>query len=53
MVSKTVLLATAIESVLRAGDMQLAHFNDSVRIEKKGVIDLVTEVDVAIETAFL
>ena len=52
MVSKTVLLATAIESVLRAGDMQLAHFNDSVRIEKKGVIDLVTEVDIAIETAF-
>ena len=35
-------LATAIDIVLRAGDIQLAHFNRDVRIDKKGAIDLVT-----------
>ena len=35
-------LATAIEVVLRAGDIQLEHFKRGVRIEKKGVIDAVT-----------
>ena len=45
-------LATAIEAVVRAGDLQIAKFGTNVRIEKKGAIDLVTEVDVEVETMF-
>jgi len=43
------LLATAIEAVLRAGEMQMAGFGTALRVDKKGAIDLVTEVDVAVE----
>jgi myo-inositol-1(or 4)-monophosphatase len=46
------LLATAIEAVVRAGDMQLARFGSAVRVDKKGAIDLVTEVDVDVERMF-
>ena len=46
------LLATAIEVVVRAGDMQMAKFGTGVRVEKKGAIDLVTEVDVEVERMF-
>ncbi len=46
------LLATAIDAVQRAGDMQLAAFGRAIRIDKKGVIDLVTEVDLAVERMF-
>jgi myo-inositol-1(or 4)-monophosphatase len=46
------LLATAVEAVVRAGDIQMQYFGSGVRIEKKGTIDLVTEVDVAIERVF-
>ena len=42
-------LATAIDIVLRAGDIQLAHFHRDVRIDKKGAIDLVTEADLEVE----
>jgi myo-inositol-1(or 4)-monophosphatase len=45
-------LATAIEAVVRSGAMQLARLGAEVRIEKKGAIDLVTEVDVAVERMF-
>src|SRR5216684_786888 len=45
-------LTTAVEAVVRAGDMMLARVGDSFRIDKKGAIDLVTEVDVAIERMF-
>lgn len=45
-------LATAVEAVVRAGDMQMARFGANVRIDKKGTIDLVTEVDVAVERMF-
>ena len=45
-------LTTAIEAVVRAGDMQLAQFGTSFQIDKKGTIDLVTEVDVAVERMF-
>ena len=45
-------LATAIEAVVRAGDMQIARFGKGVRVDKKGAIDLVTEVDVEIERTF-
>jgi myo-inositol-1(or 4)-monophosphatase len=50
--SDPAFLATAIEAVVRAGDMQMARFGAGVRVEKKGVIDLVTEVDVAVERMF-
>jgi myo-inositol-1(or 4)-monophosphatase len=45
-------LATAVEAVVRAGDLQIASFGSVLRIEKKGAIDLVTEVDVAVERMF-
>jgi myo-inositol-1(or 4)-monophosphatase len=43
------LLATATEIVLRAGDIQLDGQKSGFRIDKKGHIDLVTEVDLACE----
>jgi myo-inositol-1(or 4)-monophosphatase len=45
-------LATAIEAVVRAGELQLERFGGSFRVAKKGKIDLVTEVDVAVERMF-
>jgi myo-inositol-1(or 4)-monophosphatase len=47
-----IYLATAIEVVARAGAIQSEHFGKLQHIEKKGAIDLVTEVDVAIERMF-
>jgi len=47
-----VYLATAIEAVLRAGEVQMAHFGQAMRVEKKGAIDLVTEIDIEVERAF-
>lgn len=44
-----ILVATAIEAVVRAGDVQMARFGTGVRVDKKGAIDLVTEVDVEVE----
>jgi myo-inositol-1(or 4)-monophosphatase len=45
-------LATAVEAVLRAGDVQMAHFGTDIRVDKKGTIDLVTEIDLEIEREF-
>jgi myo-inositol-1(or 4)-monophosphatase len=45
-------LTTAVEAVVRAGDMQMARFGRGMQIDKKGRIDLVTEVDVAVERMF-
>lgn len=54
-------LSTAIEAVVRAGDLQMARFastpgrrpgQDPLRVNKKSAIDLVTEVDVEIEGMF-
>jgi myo-inositol-1(or 4)-monophosphatase len=45
-------LATAIEAVIRAGEVQLSRFGTGVRIDKKGAIDLVTEIDLQIEREF-
>ena len=45
-------LSTAIEAVVRAGDLQMAKFGTGVRVEKKGAIDLVTEVDLEVERMF-
>jgi myo-inositol-1(or 4)-monophosphatase len=47
-----IFLATAIEAVLRAGDLQMAQFGGDLRIEKKGTIDLVTEIDREVERGF-
>ena len=45
-------LATAIEAVLRAGEIQLAHLGSVMSVRKKGAIDIVTEVDVEVERMF-
>jgi myo-inositol-1(or 4)-monophosphatase len=45
-------LATAIDAVRRAGEAQRRAFGGGFEIGKKGAIDLVTEVDVAIEREF-
>ncbi len=42
-------LATAVEVVVRAGELQMAHFGKAFRVDKKGAVDLVTEVDLAVE----
>jgi myo-inositol-1(or 4)-monophosphatase len=46
------LLATAVEAVLAAGDIQLQYFGGAMQVDMKGAIDLVTEVDVKIERMF-
>jgi myo-inositol-1(or 4)-monophosphatase len=45
-------LATAIEAVIRAGDIQMQHFGGVMQVDKKGAIDLVTNIDIAIERGF-
>jgi myo-inositol-1(or 4)-monophosphatase len=45
-------LATAVEAVVRAGGIQIERFGGDFRVDKKGAIDLVTEVDVEVETMF-
>jgi len=45
-------IATAIEAVVRAGEIQISRFGGDVRVEKKGAIDLVTEVDLQVERMF-
>lgn len=45
-------LTTAVEAVIRAGDIMLERFGTAVRVDMKGAIDLVTEVDLAIEREF-
>lgn len=44
-------LATAIEVVTRAGAIQRQRFGSAMRVDKKGTIDLVTEVDLEVERA--
>ena len=44
-----VYLATAVEIVLRAGEIQMAGRESGFQVAKKGEIDLVTEVDLACE----
>jgi myo-inositol-1(or 4)-monophosphatase len=45
-------LTTAIEAVVRAGSIQMDRFGGAMRVDKKGAIDLVTDVDVAVERMF-
>ena len=47
-----VFLATAVEIVLQAGAIQLARRESGFHVDKKGTIDLVTDVDVAVERMF-
>lgn len=44
-----IYLATAVEIVLRAGEIQRAGQDSGFHVEKKGTIDLVTEIDLACE----
>ena len=46
-------LAVATEAVLRAGRIQRDHYASGVKVEYKGEIDLVTEVDRACELVIL
>jgi len=50
--SRPLFLTTAIEAVVRAGKLQMEQFGLDFEIEKKGTIDLVTEVDLAVERMF-
>jgi myo-inositol-1(or 4)-monophosphatase len=52
MPSNPLFLATAIEAVVRAGDIQAWFVGTGFRVDKKGAIDLVTEADVAVEVMF-
>lgn len=45
-------LASAIDIVLAAGAIQASRFGGGIRIDKKGTIDLVTEVDLEVEAMF-
>jgi myo-inositol-1(or 4)-monophosphatase len=44
-------LATAVQAVIKAGAMQLAGI-DHLHVEKKGAIDLVTQIDKEVERMF-
>jgi myo-inositol-1(or 4)-monophosphatase len=50
--SNPLYLTTAIEAVVLAGDHQMARVGHAFAVDKKGTIDLVTEVDVEIERRF-
>lgn len=52
MASDPLFLTTAIEAVVKAGELQMARFGTDIRVDKKGTIDLVTEIDVAVERMF-
>lgn len=45
-------LATAVEAALSAGRLQRRHFRSELTVHKKGAIDLVTEIDTAVEREF-
>jgi myo-inositol-1(or 4)-monophosphatase len=47
-----IYLSTAIEAVIHAGGVQLANVGRDIKIDKKGTIDLVTEIDIEIERYF-
>ena len=52
MTADPLFLTTAIEAVVRAGELQLARVGRAMHVDKKGAIDLVTEVDVEVERMF-
>jgi myo-inositol-1(or 4)-monophosphatase len=51
--ARRLFLDTAIEAVTRAGALQMERFGrHDLQVDKKGTIDLVTEVDLAVERMF-
>ena len=52
MTTEPAFLATAIDAVVHAGNLMMERFGQDVRVDKKGTIDLVTEVDLAVERMF-
>lgn len=50
--SNPLFLTTAVEAVVRAGELQMARVGQHMQIDKKGAIDLVTDVDVEVERMF-
>jgi myo-inositol-1(or 4)-monophosphatase len=52
MLHDPLLFATAVDVVVRAGRIQMAHFGQALQVTKKGAIDLVTNIDVEVETMF-
>jgi myo-inositol-1(or 4)-monophosphatase len=50
--SDPLFLTTAIETVVRAGDVMMSRVGADLYVDRKGTIDLVTEVDVAVERMF-
>jgi myo-inositol-1(or 4)-monophosphatase len=48
----TTFLDAAVEAVRRAGEIQLARIDRDFRVTSKGAGDIVTEVDVEVETMF-
>ena len=51
MAESPLFLATAVQAVMKAGAMQLAGI-DHLHVEKKGAIDLVTQIDRDVERMF-
>jgi myo-inositol-1(or 4)-monophosphatase len=52
MPANPLLLSTAIEAVIKAGQIQMNFIDSGFTISKKGAIDLVTEADLAVERMF-
>ncbi len=52
MTKNPLLLSTAIEAVIKAGEIQMSFIDSGFQVSHKGTIDLVTEADVAVETMF-
>ena len=52
MAANPLFLTTAIEAVIKAGDIQMSFIDSGFQVSHKGTIDLVTEADVAVETMF-
>ncbi len=46
------LLATAIEAVIKAGEIQMGYIDSGFQVAHKGTIDLVTEADTSVERMF-
>lgn len=52
MAKNPLFLSTAIEAVIKAGDIQMGFIESGFQVSHKGAIDLVTEADIAVETMF-
>jgi len=52
MPSNPLFLATAIEAVMKAGEIQMGYIESGFDVAHKGTIDLVTEADTAVEKMF-